>query len=88
MSQLLLVQISDGNVLESLREVVVSTVGLGMLPLRAGEPVGVNELDQAVGLGLHAFCTRLLDTGVVLDSFELFNKVAFASDELWILILD
>ena len=44
-SQLLLVQISDGNVLESLREVVVSTVGLGMVLLWAGEPVGVNELD-------------------------------------------
>ena len=86
--QLLLVQVGDGNVLESLREVVVSAVRLGMLPLRAGESVGVNELDQAIGLGLHAFCTRLLGRGDVLDSLELFNKVAFAFDELWILILN
>ena len=32
-SQLFLVQIGDGYVLESLREVVVSPVRLGMLPL-------------------------------------------------------
>ena len=45
MSQLFLVQISDGYVLESLREVVVSAIRLGMLLLRASESVGVNELD-------------------------------------------
>ena len=88
MSQLFLVQISDGYVLESLREVVVSAIRLGMLLLRASESVGVNELDQAIGLGLHALCTRSLGSGVVLDSLDLFNKVAFAFDELWILILN